>query len=140
MDIYGPYWGDDNYSKNLIKKIKFESRINYFGNLNQKELLKKLQNYDLAVVPSIWLETGPLTILEAFAAGIPVAGTNLGGIKELLKDQAGCFLLPSDPLAWKNLFLNILNNKIILSKFKSPKIRTFFDVESDFEKFILKNI
>lgn len=138
LDIYGPYWGDDNYSKNLIEKIKFESRINYIGNLDQKQLLKKLQYYDLAVVPSIWLETGPLTILEAFAAGIPVAGTDLGGIKELLKDQAGCFLLPSDPLAWKSLFLKILNNKIILFKFKSPKIRTFYDVESDFEKLILK--
>ena len=107
LDIYGPYWGDDNYSKNLIKKIKFESRINYFGNLNQKQLLKKLQNYDLGVVPSIWMETGPLTILDAFAAGIPVAGTDLGGIKELLKDQAGCFLLPSNSLAWKSFFLNI---------------------------------
>ncbi len=140
LDIYGPYWGDDSYSKNLIKKIQDDSRINFVGNLARKKLLKKLQDYDLAVVPSIWMETGPLTILEAFAAGIPVAGTNLGGIKELLKDQAGCFLLSSDPLAWRNLFMNILNNKIILSEFKSPKIRTFYDVESDFEKFILKKI
>ncbi len=138
LDIYGPYWGDDDYSKKLIKKIKIESRINYRGNLDQKELLKKLQNYDLAVVPSIWFETGPLTILEAFAAGIPVAGTNLGGIKELLIDQPGCFLLPSDPLAWKNLFLNILDDKMILSKFKSPKIRSFYDVENDFDNCILK--
>ena len=140
LDIYGPYWGDTDYSKNLIKKIKFESRIKYCGNLDQKELLKKLQNYDLAVVPSIWMETGPLTILEAFAAELPVAGTNLGGIRELLDNQKGCFLLPSDSLAWRDLFLNILKNKLILSKFKSPKIRTFYDVESDFDKFILKNI
>ena len=97
-----------------------------------------MQYYDLAVVPSIWLETGPLTILEAFAAGIPAAGTDLGGIRELLKDQKGCFLLPANPSAWKTLFLNILNNKISLTKFKSPKIRTFYDVESDFEKSILK--
>ena len=101
LDIYGPYWGDNEYSKNLIKKIKSDSRINYFGNLEQKKLLKKLQNYDLAVVPSIWMETGPLTILEAFASGLPVAGTNLGGIKELLNDKEGCFLLPTDPMAWK---------------------------------------
>ncbi len=140
LDIYGPYWGDDDYSKNLIEKIKFDSRINYLGNLNQKKLLKKLQHYDLAVIPSIWFETGPLTVLEAFAAGLPVAGTNLGGIKELLNDKEGCFLLPPDKLAWKNLFLNILKNKIILSKFKSPRIRTFYDVESDLDKLILKNI
>ena len=138
LDIYGPYWGENDYSKKLMKKIKSDSRINKLGNLPQKDLLPKLQFYDLAVVPSIWMETGPLTILEAFAAGIPVAGTNLGGIKELLSDQKGCFLLSSDPTSWKNLFLDILNKKVILSKFKPPKIRTFYDVESDFEKLIFK--
>ena len=79
-----------------------------------------------------------MTVLEAFAAGIPVAGTNLGGIKELLKDQEGCFLLPPDPSSWKNLFLQILNKKVILSKFNSPEIRTFYDIESELEKSILK--
>ena len=138
LDIFGPYWGEDDYSKNLMKKINSDPRITNLGNFPQKDLLKRLQYYDLAVVPSIWMETGPLTVLEAFAAGLPVAGTNLGGIKELLSDQEGCFLLPSDPLSWKNLFLNILDKKVILSKFKPPKIRTFFDVESDFEKYILK--
>ncbi len=139
LDIYGPYWGDDDYSKKLMKKIKSDSRITNLGNLPQKDLLTKLQYYDLAVVPSIWMETGPLTVIESFAAGLPVVGTNIGGIKELLSDQDGCFLLPPERLAWKNLFLSILNKKIILSKFKPPKIRTFFDVESDFEKLILKN-
>ncbi|ABM72589.1 Hypothetical protein P9515_13821 [Prochlorococcus marinus str. MIT 9515] len=138
LDIYGPYWGEDNYSINLIKKIKNDLRINYLGNIPQQELLNKLQYYDLGVVPSIWMETGPLTILEAFAAGLPIAGTNLGGIKELLDNQLGCFLLPSDPIDWKNLFSNLLNNKVILSEFRPPKIRTFYDIESDFERLILK--
>ena len=86
------------------------------------------------------METGPLTVLEAFAAGLPVAGTNLGGISELLNSQEGCFLLSSEPLAWKNLFLDILKKNIILSKFKPPKTRNFYDLESDFDKFILKNL
>ena len=100
-----------------------------------------MQNYDLAVVPSLWMETGPLTILEAFAAGIPVAGTNLGGIKEILTDKK-CFLLPIDPLSWKNLFLNIMN-KTMLSEFKSQNIRTFHDLKVILKiilKKILKNI
>ena len=137
LDIYGPYWGNDKYSKKLIKKIRRDSRITILGNLPQKDLLTKLQYYDLAVVPSIWFETGPLTILEAFAAGLPVAGTNLGGIKELLTDQEGCFLLPSNSLAWENFFLSILNKEVILSKFVPPKIRTFYDIENDIAKFIL---
>ena len=140
LDIYGPYWGEDYYSKKLINKIKYDSRINNLGNLPQRELLTKLQNYDLAVIPSIWMETGPLTVLESFAAGLPVAGTNLGGIKELLSNQEGCFLLPPDPLAWKNLFLRILNKEVVLSKFKTGNIRTFYDIEREFEKFIFKII
>jgi hypothetical protein len=48
--------------------------------------------------------------------------------------------LPCDPLAWKNLFVKIMHNKTILSEFKFPKIRTFNDVESDFDKLVLKKI
>lgn len=40
---------------------------------------------DVAVVPSIWLETGPLTLFDAFAAGTPVIGSNLGGIAERVR-------------------------------------------------------
>ena len=101
LDIYGPYWEDNNYSKILIKKINSDKRIQVRGELPNNVLLEKLQNYDLAVIPSIWMETGPLSLLEAFAAGIPVAGTNLGGIKELLANKKGCFLIPPDSLAWK---------------------------------------
>ncbi len=137
LDIYGPYWGNDNYSENLKKNIQKDDRITICGNLPQKELLKKLQHYDLAVIPSIWMETGPLTLLEAFSVGLPVAGTNLGGIKELLKDQKGCFTIPPDYLAWKKLFLKILNNKKYLEEFKPPKLRTFSNVEKDLSKSLL---
>ena len=116
-------------SNNIIILIDEDYMDNEDDNIfeAQKELLKKLQDYDLAVVPSIWMETGPLTILEAFAAGLPVAGSNLGGIRELLNDQAGTFLLPSDPLAWKNLFLNI--NTITESRAINEKIPN--DIHAD---------
>ena len=137
LDIYGPYWGNNNYSNDLKKRIRKDKRINLCGNFPQEELLVKLQNYDLAVVPSIWMETGPLTILEAFAAGIPVAGTNLGGIKELLADKKGCFVLPPNALAWKELFIDILNNKEWLAEFDQPNFRSFRNVERDLRKILL---
>ena len=136
LDIYGPYWENNKYSKNLRKNIKKDERIKVCGNLPQKELLIKLKNYDLAVIPSIWMETGPLTVLEAFAVGLPVAGTNLGGIKELLKNRKGCFLLPPEKDAWKELFLKILKNKKILEEFVPPNIRSFRNLESDLRKVI----
>ena len=136
LDIYGPYWENNNYSRNLRTKINSDIRIQLRGNLPNNQLLEKLQNYDLAVIPSIWLETGPLSLLEAFAAGIPVAGTNLGGIKELLVNKKGCFLLPPDSLAWKEMFIKILKNKKLLDEFKPPKVRNFKEVVEDIGKVI----
>ena len=131
LDFYGPYWGDTKYSREMISKISNDKRFKLCGNLPQKTLLKKLQNYDLAVIPSIWMETGPLSVLEAFAAGIPVAGSDLGGIKELLEDKYNCFLLPPKIHLWSELFNSLIKDKTILKEFKSPLIRTFNDIEND---------
>ena len=137
LDIYGPYWENSSYSKYLMNKINSDKRIKVCGNLPNDELLEKLQNYDFAVIPSIWMETGPLTILEAFAAGIPVIGTNLGGIKELLAEQKGCYLLPPDSSVWMELFIKILKNRKLIEQFKSPRTKSFYDVKNELEKLCL---
>jgi glycosyltransferase involved in cell wall biosynthesis len=41
----------------------------------------------LIVLPSRWFETGPLTLLEAWDCGVPVLGTDLGGIAEFTRAQ-----------------------------------------------------
>ena len=43
-----------------------------------------MANFDLLAVPSQWMETGPIVVLEAHAVGTPVLGANLGGIAELV--------------------------------------------------------
>jgi glycosyltransferase involved in cell wall biosynthesis len=48
----------------------------------------------LVVIPSIIAEACPMTLLEAFSFGIPVIGTNLGGIAELLYDGKTGFQVP----------------------------------------------
>ena len=83
LDFFGPYWESD-YGQKLLNRINGDSRFCIQGNLPKEKVLERLQTYDLAVVPSTWYETGPLTVLEAFSAGLPVAGSNIGGIYELL--------------------------------------------------------
>jgi len=41
---------------------------------------------DVLVVPSLWPENSPLVIHEAFQAGVPVVGSNIGGIPDLVED------------------------------------------------------
>jgi glycosyltransferase involved in cell wall biosynthesis len=46
-----------------------------------------LSGMDVLVVPSRWYENGPGVIFEAFAAGIPVVATNLGGMSEFVRHE-----------------------------------------------------
>ncbi|MEA2626353.1 MAG: hypothetical protein QOD06_2398 [Candidatus Binatota bacterium] len=54
---------------------------------------------DVLVVPSIWYENQPLTILEAFHFGTPVIASRLGGMEELLESGGGWLVAPDDPAA-----------------------------------------
>ncbi len=57
-------------------------------------MVDTLASYDATVVPSQWLETGPLIVLESFAAGTPVIGSNLGGVAELVSHDRDGWLVP----------------------------------------------
>lgn len=44
-------------------------------------------------------EGSPNVVLEAMAAGVPVAATAVGGVPEMLRDSAGLVVAPGDPAA-----------------------------------------
>jgi glycosyltransferase involved in cell wall biosynthesis len=49
---------------------------------------------DVLAVPSIYFETGPLVVLEAQAWGLPVIGSNIGGIAERVTPGVDGVLVP----------------------------------------------
>ena len=52
----------------------------------------------MVVVPSTWYEMGPLTIVEAFACGLPVIASNLGSMAEVVRHRHnGLLFTPGDP-------------------------------------------
>jgi len=108
-----------------------ESRIRWLAPVKQEQVVETIRKYDALVVPSVWLETGPLVVLEAFAAGVPVIGSRLGGIAEMVSDRkVGLLFEPKDSadLAKKMdqlpLQLNFLKKGV-----KTP--RTTHDVARD---------
>jgi glycosyltransferase involved in cell wall biosynthesis len=54
------------------------------------------------LVPSRCYEGQPRVVLEAFAAGVPVVASRLGGLPELVQDGANGFLVrPEDEYGWR---------------------------------------
>jgi glycosyltransferase involved in cell wall biosynthesis len=61
--------------------------VKFFGPAWELELQTLLNGARFVVVPSIWYENFPYVILQSFAAGKPVIGSDRGGIPELVKDN-----------------------------------------------------
>lgn len=62
------------------------SNITFLGHLATQDLVPVVQGAAFTVVPSEWYENYPMTILESFACGTPVIGSNIGGIPEIIDD------------------------------------------------------
>ena len=53
---------------------------------HDRELRQLMARTDWVIVPSIWWETGPLVVLEAFQHGRPVICSDIGGMSEKVAD------------------------------------------------------
>ncbi len=60
--------------------------VTYRGRLPRAETLAAMKNARFLVFPSEWYEGFPVTIAEAFACGVPVIGSRLGAMQEIIAD------------------------------------------------------
>nr|WP_295869241.1 glycosyltransferase family 4 protein [uncultured Chitinophaga sp.] len=103
-----------DYFMDSVKYLKHHQQVRYliYGEGPEKEHLEKLateqtelmgfvadigqalESVDIVVVPSIAEESFGMTSIEAFAKGIPVISTNIGGQAEIVKDGLVGFHVP----------------------------------------------
>jgi glycosyltransferase involved in cell wall biosynthesis len=100
FDVYGiVHPGSEKYASALNSSA--DARVHFQASLARDAVGDVMETYDFVVVPSRWLETGPLVVYEAFARRTPVLGSRLGGIAELVTDGVdGILVTPDDPRAW----------------------------------------
>jgi glycosyltransferase involved in cell wall biosynthesis len=87
----------ENYHSQL-KQSRNRKAVKFWGKRDYRQIGEVYRETDVLVVPSIWPENQPGTILEAMAAGLPVIASDIGGIPELVEDGATGFLFePGNP-------------------------------------------
>lgn len=83
-------------------KTQESPQIKIFDRMDQGDILKKLQCVYAVLVPSLWIENYPNTVLEGFAAECIVLASNRGGMTEQIND--------------KNCIFDVLNRSDIVEK------------------------
>jgi glycosyltransferase involved in cell wall biosynthesis len=76
-------------------RAQLDARIDFRGRCDQGQLADIRAESSLVVVPSLWLEGAPLTVLEAFAAARPVVAISVSGASDLINADVGWIAPPS---------------------------------------------
>ena len=111
--------------------LQLNDRVTFTGMLQGQELADELASGDFLVISSNY-ENMPVVILEAFACGLPVASTDVGGIAEIVDNSNGLLIPPreTDLLAeiiqtmltlYKDYDANTLRD-IIIKKFSNEAV------------------
>jgi glycosyltransferase involved in cell wall biosynthesis len=124
----------EKYRCNVERAAACDHRVRFFCAAEHEKVSAFLAGVDALAVPSQWLETGPLVVLEAFAVGTPVIGSDLGGIKELVHHERDGLLVPhADVNAWTSAIVRLATDRALLQRLRQGigSVRTMSDVARD---------
>lgn len=102
----------------VIKENKLEKRVKLLGFLNKDEMKETVRKCKFVVVPSIWYENCPYSVIETLCTGKPVIGADIGGIPELVKDNENGFIYKYDDVnALANKMKTLFEDDKLVKKF-----------------------
>ena len=111
--IGSPFYGNTGNEDDYVKSLKHQAepvkeRIRFTGFIPYTNMPQYLKLSDIAVIPSLWDDPCPNTVLEAQAMGLPIITTRRGGIPEEVTEK-NAILLPTDEHFIDNLANAILD-------------------------------
>jgi glycosyltransferase involved in cell wall biosynthesis len=102
-------------------------KVSLSGSYDHSELPQLMQRIDWVVVPSIWWETGPLVVPEAFLFGRPVICSDIGGMSERVTDGVnGMHFHRADPDSLAEVMLRASRTPGLWERMKAavPPVQT----------------
>ena len=78
-----------------LDTLEWPAEVTVLGQQPRERIFSLMRAARVLVFPSICYECSPMTIIEAFACGLPVIGSNLGSVPEYVSHRRTGFLFQS---------------------------------------------
>ncbi|WP_075062714.1 glycosyltransferase family 4 protein [Ornatilinea apprima] len=96
-----------NLLKLSAEKYGLQDHVLFLGQISKSEINKLMQSSICTIIPSLWYENLPNSLLESYANGTPVIAANIGSLPEfVMQNETGLLFNPADS---KDLALKILS-------------------------------
>ncbi|MHA1285323.1 MAG: glycosyltransferase family 4 protein [Promethearchaeota archaeon] len=140
--------GSNDYKKLLLTIIrKSKIKVNFLGRIPNNKIPELLNQHEIFILPSYY-EGNPKALLEAMSCGIPCIGTNVFGIRTIIKHKENGILCNTNSESIKNAILNLyydqdLKNKISKNARKyileNYSLKSIIEKEFNIYRELLKN-
>lgn len=109
---------------------RFPDRVRIVTGIQHKRVPEYLNSMDILVAPSQttprWKEQFGRMIIEAFAVGVPVIGSDSGEIPNVIRDS-GLVVAERDTEGWIRALLELLNSPLARQHFRTSGIQRALD-------------
>jgi len=119
--VFLEIFGDGPQKKEIENYINTEKidNVKMYGYVAPNELEKYVQRANVHLLPSLWYENAPLTIIEGAHAGNIILASNIGGVSEMTKLTSSFVLVDNWKLELRSS-LKALREKVV-NKIVNPQ-------------------
>ncbi len=75
--------------------MRLRADVRFLGHLKGDALHAAVRSSRATVLPAVWYENAPISVLESYALAKPVIGADIGGLPELIQHDHTGVLVPS---------------------------------------------
>jgi glycosyltransferase involved in cell wall biosynthesis len=95
----------------LVQQYGNKPWCSFKGFISQSQMSDIMVNSDVLCVPSTWRENSPGVVIHALTLGLPVLGSNKGGVPELIEhERTGLLVEAGNEVAWTRALERVLNS------------------------------
>ncbi len=132
LDVIGD--GEDlDELKTYTSNLGLSDKIIYQGKVSHEEVMQRLFNADVYVLPTKRVEGFPMTLVEAMFAELAIVAADIGGVADAVEDEnTGYLINPGNIESLKNKLLSLIKDKNLrINMGRSGKIKALNEFTAD---------